>query len=202
MNSLPGQRDGRTMSPRQCLLSYERVLYITGVIHSGKAYDGANTGYEDELRAGTPMGRVTTTKTWVPCKRTVVNGTAGAVTSVVVRDARAFKAGDVITIGGDTGITISAINYGTNTFTIASTTVADGDVVFAEDGSATCRAILGEYVKLKSLDDGVLRDRTTSRLIIAGFVDDTKILGDLTAIRADTNACLRGILWGDQQGAS
>ena len=193
-----GYREGRTITERDCLLDSKIVRYGRGKLDATYAYDGANTDYEYELRPGTPLGRITASGLWRACARTKTT-TTGTVTSVVVTDARAFKVGDVITIGGDTGITISAINYSTNTLTIASTTVASGDAVFCEDGSATCRGILNENINLKD-EDGVARDKSFSQMVILGYVDPNQILGDLAAIRAASGMYLNFIQWADYQG--
>ncbi len=184
-NPLPGQRTGLSTTPRDVLYSDKGVRYGRGVIDSANSYDGAYTSYETAIRAGTLMARVTATKKWVPCKRTQINQAGGTGTTWVVDDARAFKVGDVVTIGGDTGITITAINYGTKTLTIASTTVADDDVVFCTSlaGSEIARGILNEFVNLKD-EDGVNRDKTTGLIVIAGMVDPSQILGDYAACRA------------------
>ena len=75
-----GYRAGRTVTTRNCLLSPLMALFAHGMIDSANAYDGKNTGYEKELRPGTPMGRITATKLWVPCRRTTTTSN-GAVTA-------------------------------------------------------------------------------------------------------------------------
>lgn len=192
-----GYRAGRTVTHRNVLRSPDHVLFTHGMIDSSEAYDGANTGYEKELRPGTPMGQITATKLWVPCRRTTTT-TTGTVTSLVVVDARAFKAGDTITIGDDTGVAVSAVNYTTNTLTIASTTVASGDAVFVADGSQTARCILNEHVNLYT-PDRVLVDKSFGKGIYHGLVSSADILGDLAAIRAATNY-LDLIQWDDYLG--
>ena len=83
-----------------------------------------------------------------------VNGSSGAVTSLVVADATPFKAGDTITIGTDTGVAVSAVDYGTNTLTIASTTVADGELVYTENESSSFYKLLSETVRVSNLMRG------------------------------------------------
>lgn len=204
MNEMPGQRtiDAGT-TPREILLSGEGVITIPGpnLIDSTYAIDGSNTGRTDELRAGCLMGQITTTKQWVPMKRTTVAET-GTVTALVVTNAAFFKVGDVISVGADTAITITAIDYTTNTLTIASTAVVAGEAVIATTpaGAETARGILKESVRMLT---GVPYD-TTNRdvaacIITSGYVDDNMVLGDLAAARADTAARLSGFLWGDRQ---
>ena len=198
---VPGQRTGIQTSPRTCLASLNGVIYGRGTIDATYAYDGANTSHEDELRPGTIMAQLTS-GLWVPCKRTVVaTGNTGTVTSVVVTDARAFKVGDVISIDSDTSITITAIDYTTNTLTIASTALVDADVVKATTpaGSDVARGILDEFIKLKD-EDGVARNKSTGRIILAGMVYHSMLLGDATAIRAATTMKWGQILFTDDAG--
>lgn len=198
--SNPGQVTGRTISYRSCLMSEKNLIVGRGILDASKSYDGKNTGYEYDIRPGTPMGLIAATGLWVPCRRTKLStGNTGTTTTIVVDDARAFMVGDVISVGADTTITVTAINYGTNTLTIASTAVVDGEAVIVADGSATCRGILNEFVS--GLDpDGQLRDKQISVIVMAGYVDYSAILGDIATIRAASGMYLNHIVWSDQQG--
>ena len=122
------------------------------------------------------------------------------MTALVVDDARAFKVGDTITVGGDTGLAISAINYSTNTLTIPSTAVADNDVVFCDSlaGSEIARGVLNEFVPLKD-EDGVARDKLAAHIVIAGYANPNNVLGDLASVLAATNK-LGFIQWADDAG--
>lgn len=204
----PGQRDGVTTTPRNIVKSYTPPpRYIPVTLDATYCYDGSQaTGKERRMRAGIPLAKLST-GLWVPVKRTRVNGTSGAVTEVVVDDARFFEVGDVITIGSDTTISITAINYATNTLTIASTTVADNDQVFCEvAGIASARAILNEFVDMVDKDDNTARDRSISHALIEGYVDASMVLGDLDVIRnPDTNDgthYIDGILFDDESGGA
>ena len=79
-NPLPGQREGRSTTPRNMLKSTQLLMLAQGmlILDSTYAYDGANTSYEDEIRVGTPMAQITATKKWVPCKRTTVEDTGAS----------------------------------------------------------------------------------------------------------------------------
>jgi hypothetical protein len=203
MSQLPGQIAGETYTPRRIVLSDHGLIYAPGgVIDANNAYDGSNTGYEFQIRVGTPMARITATKLWVPCKRTTTNGAGSSSTTLVVHDARAFKAGDSIIIGSNSAVSISAINYATNTLTLASAeTWSDTNAVHANDGSETCRGFLDEWVNLKDVHfDGQLRNKPFGKLVVEGYLDYAMVLGDLNAIRADTGAFIAGIRWNDQQG--
>lgn len=210
--SLPGQRTGISTQPRNILMSEKNKQFIVGgiVIDATYAIDGANTGKTDELRPGIILAKITASNLWVPCKRTLVansgsgSGSTGA-TEVFVDDARHFKVGDEITINATSGKIIGAIDYTTNKITLTSvqTNLADGQVVYASGsalaGAEIARAILNEHVKLMDLDDGTWRDKLVGEPIIAGYVNEDMILGDLAAVRAATNY-LDGILWSDRQG--
>lgn len=199
MPRTPGTDTGQTLTNRNCLASFEGVQLGRGVLDATYAYDGGNTGYERQIRPGTPLGRITASGLWRPCPRTTTT-TTGTVTAAVVVDARAFKAGDVVSIGADTGLTVSAVNYTTNTLTIPSTAIVSGEAVVVADGSQTCRGILNEFVDLwdETAQDYV--DKSFSELVLAGYVDDDMILGDLAAIRAAASQYITGIIWDDQQG--
>jgi hypothetical protein len=211
MNQLPGQRDILSTTPRDCLYSPHGAIFARGVIDSTYAYDGSNTTKEDEIRAGTPLARITSSKLWVACKRTTiaVGSSSASVPSAAISvvDARAFKAGDTITVNATTGCTISSVNYSTNVITLSAALDVDlavGNPVFASGslaGAEICRGILNETIRL--LDDkpyGTLwYDRSFSMLVVHGFVNPDLILGDIAAIRAATNH-LNGIVWADEQG--
>lgn len=193
-----GFREARTVTHRDVLASPEHVLYHHGMIDASEAYDGKNTGYEKELRPGTPLGQITASKQWVPCRRSAANGAGSSATALIVDDARTFKAGDDIAIGATSG-TISSVNYGTETITLtAAKTWSDGDAVYVNDGSQTARCILNQHINLYT-PDRVLVDRSFGNGIYHGLVKSAEILGDLTAIRAATNS-LSHIIWDDQQG--
>lgn len=199
-NSIPGQRTGISVTPRDVLMNYDVVRFGRGTIDADKAYDGANTNHEDELRPGTILGQITASKLWVPCKRTAANGAGATVTALVVDDARAFKAGDSIKIAALSAQDIVSVNYATNTITLTSAvTWADGAAVVAVDGSETARAILNEFVKLKD-EDGVARNKMFGQAVICGLVYPSMLLGDAAAIRADTGNKLSHIQFGDDAG--
>ena len=107
--SLPGQRAGNLRTNREILASTKHVLEARGVLDSSNGYDGANTNYEWELRPGTPLARITSSKKWVPLKRSQANADGTAATALVVNDARAFKAGETLTIGGNQAFRIGAV---------------------------------------------------------------------------------------------
>lgn len=69
-------------------------------LDSANAYDGSNTGYETQMRPGQIMARVTSSKKWVPVKRTATNGAGLAATALVVDNSNHFKAGDDVAIVG------------------------------------------------------------------------------------------------------
>lgn len=208
----PGQRviDAGT-TPRQILMTTHDAMELPGPIWIDGTYslDGANTGRVDELRAGCVMAQITASRKWVPCKRTRVTN-SGTLTALVVDNASFFKVGETISVGADTGLVITAIDYATNTITIPSTAVVAGEAVvvtaFADSVSAAGaeipRGILANSLRLLS---SVPRD-TTQRdqegvILFKGYVNSSMILGDYAAARSATTNYLGSIQWSDQQQA-
>lgn len=189
-NPLPGSRTLRSYTPRDIYYTKELKPGMDGGrIDATYAIDGSNTGYTDELRPGWLMARITATSQWVPCKRTQVNDTGATAASFIVDNAAAFMAGDTITVGGDTGLTISSVNYTTNTITLTgSITFADNDIVIASGalaGAETARGILDEFVQLYDPDQRTNVDRYVGRIITSNAkINTTMVLGDLSACRA------------------
>lgn len=213
MYELPGQRvtDAGT-TPRQFLMTTHDVVELPGpiVLDHTNSYDGANTGRTDELRAGQVMAQITASKKWVPVMRTVVVG-SGTLTALVVRNAAAFQVGQHIDVGADTDIAVTAIDYTTNTLTIASTTVVDGEAVIARTlkdgttsaaGSEIARGILSQSVRLLTgIPYETSKAAKSGVIVCKAFVNTSMILGDYAACLASgvTNY-LSGILWSDRQG--
>lgn len=201
----PGGVAERTITERNILISEKAIQYTRGRFNESKAYDGANTGYEDELREGTLLGVITASNLWVPCKRTTVTSGGGATAAVIpVVDARAFRVGDTISVGADTGKVILSVDYAANTITIttAAFTFANSEAVVAEDGSQTCRGILNEFLKFKDRS-GTWRRQETGKIIISGgIVGNAMLLGDAAAILADTGNKIGGIKLGNDYAAA
>lgn len=200
-SSIPGQRTGRTHTNRTALFSSVGLRWGQGgmVVDATYAYDGANTSYEQELRAGTIMAQITTSGLWVPCKRTAVSAAGVSLSAsapsalIAVDDARAFLAGDEITVNATSGLIISSVNYSTNVITLTTSIdvdLADGDPVFASGsalaGAEIARGILDEHINLKD-EDGTARDKSFGKLIVAGMCRKDMLLGDYAAILAATD---------------
>ena len=170
-----------------------------GITLSSAGYDGSNTWYESYIRAGWLMGKITSSGLWVPCKRTKTNGAGSATATLVVDNAAAFKAADVLVIGGTTG-TISSIVYSTNTITLSATkTWGDNEPVYVADGSQTARGILlDEEVKLWDVEktNNVAKP---GQLLFHGGIESSKVLGDLTACLEDPENLLGGITFWSYQ---
>lgn len=144
--------------------------------------DGGNTNTYD-IRRGWLMGRITATGKYVPLRRTQVNMADATTTSLVVDNSYPFKAGDTISIGSDTGVAVSAVDYTTHTLTIASTAVADNEAVIVADGSGICHGILWESVRLRNYLNTAAGDKH-GVLMIGGTVDTSKLYGDVAAMLA------------------
>lgn len=184
-SGLPGYTALTGVTPREILYAADPppVLKPGGVLLDGaNGKDGGNTNTYD-LRAGWLLGRITATGKYVPLKRTQVNLSDATVTALVVDNSYPFVVGDVITVGADTGITITAINYTTHTLTIASTAVANNEAVFAEDGSGICRGILYDFARLRNVENTAAADKI-AEMLIDGVVDQAYLLGDVAAVLA------------------
>lgn len=197
-----GSQSVRTVTERNIFWQTGGERYLDGpiVIDATYAYDGSNTGYETELRVGTLLGQCTTSKLWVPLKRTAVNDSGATANNFVVDNAALFKAGDTITVGTD-DVTIDSINYSTNTITLTSSiTFADNDAVVGRGslaGAETARAVLGETVDLLDPVTHTARDVYAAALF-KGYLLQSAMIGDLTNALAATNY-LSEIVWKENQ---
>jgi hypothetical protein len=193
-HALAGYSAGRTYTPREIAAGGGPLEYaVAGVILDGtNGADGSNTGYTEEWRAGLWLGKITASGLYVPCKRTLVNGTSGSVTAVVVDHSLAFKIGDAITIGGD-AVTLTNVNHTTKTLTwVGAVTVADNDIVIGTDGSQVARGVLGEFARLRNSDNTAAANKS-AKMVIGGPLNKDMLLGDTDAILADSTALLERI---------
>lgn len=154
MSYVGGTRSGRTITPRNILMSSDGAFYLPGpnILDAGTATyprsnDGGNTNYTYELRAGWVMAQVTATKKWVPCKLTTIvsggsgSGSGSGSTTIPVQNAAAFYAGETISIQPrQTGVTmaritrvISSVDYTNNLIVVAGNAIqyGTGDEVYA-----------------------------------------------------------------------
>lgn len=188
MPSLRNAGDVQTLVQTTCpLASMAGAVQLPGgvVIDATNAYDGSNTSFETLIRAGWILAQNTSTKKYVPCKRTQANGAGSSATALIVDNAAAFKAGDALQIGATTG-TISSIVYSTNTITLTATkSWSDNDVVFcSSNGTGTATCVLGEDVDLYQTDTRTNADSTAGTVYVQGLLKSDRVLGDLAAIRA------------------
>lgn len=197
--NLPGFEKGRTQTPREVLLSHEGMIQAPIVVDGLKGIDGRNA-VSDEIRAGWLLGQVTSSRRWVPCKRTQAANSGAASTTLVVDNSSAFRAAELIVVGVNPAQPIVSIDYTTDTITLTSAiSWSISDVVRATDGSQTCRGILLDFVKLRNTENDAPAHQSAG-LLIQGAVQTPMILGDLLAIRADTGAKLGGIRFSDEHG--
>lgn len=203
-NPLPTRRTVRSVGGTRTINALPTVPFvkIDGVIDATYAYDGSND-YPYELREGCLMAKITASGKWVPVKRTNVTADGGATaTAIPVVNAAFFKVGDTITVGGDSGKTITAVNYSTNTITVSGSafTFANDEAVIASGdlaGAQTAIAVLDEHVNLRDSEMDDEYDSTTGHLVIAGYVDDDMLLGDLDAVVAAASLPAQLILKSD-----
>lgn len=207
---LPGYEAGFTASPRDVLYSHDGTITVGIVIDGDKSVDGTSPTQTYDLRAGWLMGRITATGRWTPCKRTRTKSAssggesshAGDYTIVPVDDASSFRVGDVISVGNDANLTITNVNYLTNKITVNDPIAFSGDeIVAANDGSANCRGVLLDFVRLRNDDNSAARHRSGT-LLVQGMVNSNLLLGDLATIRLDASAKLTGIRFTDEYGLS
>ena len=187
-----GVQVGRTVTPRKILLDTDFHAIIDGILDSA-AYDGGQaSGYESYIRGGWILGFNSTTKRWTLCKQSTTS-TTGSVTSAVVANSYPFKVGDVITIGGDTDITLTGVNYSTHTLTWSgSKTIASGEAVIAQDGSQIARGILlNDEIELYDYEKRTLVNKPI-KILARGSVFNSSLLGDVSAIftQGNTNSML------------
>jgi hypothetical protein len=156
------------------------------VIDATASYDGAHTGFETTIRAGWLLAKVTSSNKYTPVKRTQANGAGSAVAALIVDNAAAFKVGDAITVAATSATTVSAVNYSTNTITLAATkTWSDNAVVIGgAAGAETATCVLGEDVVLYDNDTMTNIDTTAGCVYIRGLLNSPVVRGDLAAVRA------------------
>lgn len=201
IDQFAGMQSGRAAVPREILRSTDYKLEIAGVLDATNSIDGSNTGFTNTIRGGWLLGQITSSKKWVPLKRSLASATTTAGNTVTVTTAAAFRVGDAIDIGATTNRTITAINYGTNviTFNGAAINVALLDVVAARDGSQNCRGVLiNDEVELLDYENRVATDKP-ARILIAGFVFNSRLLGDVAAAATDTSSVLTGRILRDSE---
>lgn len=195
---LPGYETGRSVTPREIHHQEDFKLKPQGIALSGDAaIDGSNTGYTNEIRVGWVLGRISTgdyAGMYVPCKRTRarVNASGSSGTSsaagdfsiVVVDNAAAFKVGDVITVGGDTDLTILNVNYVTNEIKVDEPiTVTADEVVIAQDGSQTPVGILHNFRKLRNDENDAAANKSADMEIEGDYIK-SMLLGDVDSMIA------------------
>lgn len=186
---VPGYEALQSISPNEILFSTRIPVSTKSVTIDSGGIDGGNTNTYD-IRAGWPLGMITSTGQYVPCKRSRVSSvfsttsSASGIASVTLYNADAFKIGDVITIGADTGITILDVDYTTNELTLDTDLVWDTDeVVVAQDGSQICRGFLFEFARLRNRDNTAAADHIAAMLTV-GCLKQESLYGDIDSIVA------------------
>ena len=191
VGTVPGYETLLSQTPREIAYSSQLPLELKegGILLDGtNSADGANLLRTDEIRAGWALGRITATGKYCLCKRTQVNATGATGTAFVVDNAAAFRVGDAIDVGADTNLTITAINFSTNTITVGTSfTWADNEAVVARDGSQTCRGFLHSWRKLRNLLNTAAQDKE-AQLVVGGVLNRAALLGDIAAILADSTS--------------
>ena len=184
MAQLPGLTQGVTFTDRDPMLTRTGMVELPGgiVLDGTNGNDFANT-YTYDIRAGWPLGKITSSGLYVPCKRTTTTAAGSASTSLAVTNAAAFKAGDSIVVGPNAAQAIVSISGNTITLTSAISW-GKGDVVRANDGSETCRGYLLNFARLRNHDNSAAAN-IPAQLAIGGWLNASYLLGDTDAIWSD-----------------
>lgn len=178
--------DIRTVSNQaQVLADLKGAATIPGGVQldATNCYDGANTGFEQLIRAGWLLAKNTTTGKYCTVKRTQAVGAGVTVAALVVDNAAAFKAGDSITIGG-TAAVIASIVYSTNTITLTATKSWSDNAVVIVSGMESAVAVLGEDVQLYDNKLLVATDATAGTVYRSGMLVAGVLKGDVAAVTA------------------
>lgn len=206
MATLAGYETGRSVIPRSLLMQAAkgRASLYGAVIDGTNSYDGGNTGWEKNLRAGLLMARNPTSKLWAPVKRTTVAAASSSSTTLVVANANNFRVGESLIVGVRTGNAITAINYGNNNITLTTAiSAAIGEEVIV-DGWQTARGVLIEdNIKLTTAERSSTTFVNASGQIAFATngwgIDQSLVLGDLAACERDFDSAsaLSQILFDD-----
>lgn len=197
---LPGLREARIADQRRILRQGD-YTYLAGggVIDGSKSRDSGNTGYLAHLRAGLPLGKLTSGGKYVPAILGVLTGAEIATaTSVTVSPAQAVEiqrrvgsTGTLRFVGPPSAAgtvatfteTFSAINTTTGVITCSALDAAliAGSFVCADDGSAYPITFVPESTThgwaIHVQDrEGVDQDVPLDRLPIAGVIDSSQLL--------------------------
>jgi hypothetical protein len=94
-------------------------------------------------------------KEYIQTGNTLANGAGSSATALIVDDADFFSKYSVISVGSTDDVQVTAVNYSTNTLTIASTSWSDNDAVapYVPTGSFAGDPLFGTQGSL-SLDNG------------------------------------------------
>ena len=204
VQAVPGVYSGRTVAPRRVLwqAGRDRVVQVPVKVDGTNSYDGGNTSYEKCIRGGALMAYNSSTAKWTPVKRSKANALGSSSTALVVDNSTHFRVGDSIIVGSNAANVATAINYTTHTITLTSAiTWHDNDPVTVSGYETARGVLLDDEVKL--YDDWAPTtyvDRT-AQVLVAGTVDQDKVLGDLAGILEDPDSFffLRDVIFDDYQ---
>jgi len=139
------------------------------------------------VKAGTILGKVTATGLYAPVKKTLLNGAHSAGdTTIAVDDASFFQSGDTITVGNETGLTVSSVDYDNNIITLSAGLAgnqADDAEVKAENGLETADCILYNTVDLTTAELTFADAAATA--VTHAVVKEARVKGANTKTKAD-----------------
>ena len=209
----PGIRTQGATSPRNLVLSDPIEFMGARVIDGALSRDPGNTGDVNFLRAGTPLGIITSGGKLAPSilglqpalHDTTVDDTtmtlgAATVTEIARRVGASgtFKITGPPTAAGTNAtetVAFSAIASAT-TITITATTAdfAAGSIITPTDGSETAVMLVASPTGIQVADDdGTNHDVSAHECVIGGYVDASQIV-DYSSMDASVQAALKAQL--------
>lgn len=160
----------RTVAGQVNILDSAKVRYVTGGVTLDVSKVVADANGKKSLKAGEFLGKITASGKYSPVKRSALSANAAAAQPNIVLDAAVlggaarFQVGDAITVGAENH-TIQAINYATNTITLAANLAGAqnaGTAVKATDGSAVAALMLAEDVDFELDKSGIFGDQVAT----------------------------------------
>lgn len=198
ITGLPGVGSARTATPREILAGNAQLAqYVPGLrlIDGSKSRDPLNGADVDVLRAGTLLGKVTSSGKYAPSVIGVLASAASAsATSLTVSAAVAteivrrigtsgtFKLSGPPAAGGTVAtqtVTFSAVNTTTGVITCSATSAAAvaGSFVQPTDGSETIVTLLANRWGVKVTDVNAANiDVLEDQLLLAGHVKTANVI--------------------------
>lgn len=161
-----------------------------GRLKGSVCYDGSNTNRIREMRAGILLAQLTSAPSlWVPCIRTTILTAAATAAAFTVNKPHHLYVGCPIQVNGaGTTRNVLTVDYTTGAVTVdGNLTWTTSQPITGTDGAGTCRGILDEFRLVVDPITG-LADNFDIKVVIAGNVEKSMVIGDIDAVLADTTS--------------